>query len=256
MHNNSSHHSNRYDLQKLCLEGPQEKLNQTIYCQPAVFVASLASLERLKHEHPDAIETCVATAGFSLGELTALTFAGVLPFDKGSFNPRECIFTSVLSCQCYYPALKLVQTRAELMHQACIENPSGMATVLYGHDASLDQACREAKEWCIDRGIKNPECAVANYLFPDCKVIAGSNEALEFIQAHKKKYKLKSIKKLPVSGAFHTNLMASAVEPFADALKNIFIEEPKIHVYGNIYGTPYRGIPNILKWLPQQVSRR
>lgn len=72
---------------KLCLEGPQEKLNQTIYCQPAVFVASLASLERLKRDFPDAIENCVATAGFSLGEITALTFAGALPFDKG--NPIQ-----------------------------------------------------------------------------------------------------------------------------------------------------------------------
>lgn len=73
----------RYDLLKICLEGPQEKLNETIYCQPAVFVASLASLERLKQLHPDAIDKCVATAGFSLGELTALTFAGAIPFDKG-----------------------------------------------------------------------------------------------------------------------------------------------------------------------------
>lgn len=73
----------RYDLLNICLEGPQEKLNETVFCQPAVFVASLASLERLKAEYPDAIESCVATAGFSLGELTALTFAGAFPFDKG-----------------------------------------------------------------------------------------------------------------------------------------------------------------------------
>lgn len=79
----------RYDLLKICLEGPQEKLNETIYCQPAVFVSSLASLELLKEKYPGAIESCVATAGFSLGELTALTFAGAFPFDKGIFHVRE-----------------------------------------------------------------------------------------------------------------------------------------------------------------------
>lgn len=75
-----------YDLLKICLNGPQEKLNETIYCQPAVFVASLASLELLKEKHPGSIEACVAAAGFSLGELTALTFAGAFSFDKGKVN--------------------------------------------------------------------------------------------------------------------------------------------------------------------------
>lgn len=73
----------RYDLLKLCLEGPKNKLDLTVYCQPAVMVSSLAALERLKEERPMAIENCVATAGFSLGEITALVFAGAMPFDKG-----------------------------------------------------------------------------------------------------------------------------------------------------------------------------
>jgi [acyl-carrier-protein] S-malonyltransferase len=66
----------KYDLLKLCLEGPKEKLDQTKYCQPAILVSSLAAIERLKEERPNAIENCVATAGFSLGEITALIFAG------------------------------------------------------------------------------------------------------------------------------------------------------------------------------------
>lgn len=77
------HYDFRYDLLKLCLEGPKSKLNQTVYCQPAVMVASLAALERLKEERPMAIDNCVATAGFSLGEITSLVFAGAMPFDKG-----------------------------------------------------------------------------------------------------------------------------------------------------------------------------
>lgn len=73
----------RYDLLKLCLEGPEDKLDQAIYCQPAVMVTSLAALELLKKERPKAIESCVATAGFSSGEITSLVFAGSIPFDRG-----------------------------------------------------------------------------------------------------------------------------------------------------------------------------
>lgn len=72
-----------YDLLKLCLEGPKSDLDQTKYCQPSVMVCSLAAIERLKEERPKAIENCVATAGFSVGEITALVFAGALGFERG-----------------------------------------------------------------------------------------------------------------------------------------------------------------------------
>lgn len=72
-----------YDLLKLCLEGPKSDLDQTKYCQPSVMVCSLAAIEQLKEERPQAIENCVATAGFSLGEITALVFAGALGFERG-----------------------------------------------------------------------------------------------------------------------------------------------------------------------------
>lgn len=74
-----------YDLLKLCLEGPKEKLDQTRYCQLAVVVTSLAAIERLKEERPDAIDNCVGTAGFSVGELTSLIFAGALDFERGMY---------------------------------------------------------------------------------------------------------------------------------------------------------------------------
>lgn len=73
----------RYDLLKLCNEGPEHKLNKTIYCQPAIMVTSLAALELLKKHRPDAIESCIGTAGFSLGEITSLVFSGSIQFDDG-----------------------------------------------------------------------------------------------------------------------------------------------------------------------------
>lgn len=72
-----------YDILKICLEGPKEKLDQTKFCQPAIMICSLAAIERLKEERPNAIENCVATAGFSLGEITSLVFSGALGFEIG-----------------------------------------------------------------------------------------------------------------------------------------------------------------------------
>lgn len=69
---------------KLCLEGPQSKLNMTVYGQPAVFTTSVAALSVMHESRPNAIENCVGTAGYSLGEITALVFAGALSFEQGT----------------------------------------------------------------------------------------------------------------------------------------------------------------------------
>jgi [acyl-carrier-protein] S-malonyltransferase len=223
-----------YDLLELCMKGPKYKLNQTVFAQPAIAVTSLASLERLKESRPTAIDTCVATAGFSLGEITALIFAEAIPFESG---------------------LKLIQIRAEAMQEASEKNPSGMATVLYGPDSTLSDACEKAKEWCLERGVENPECQIANYLFPHCKVVAGSDEALSFIEKNKDLFKLRRIKRLPVSGAFHTKLMESAVEPFRKALKKIEIQDPIISVHSCIDGKVYKNASHIVSQLPKQIVK-
>lgn len=223
-----------YDLLKICNEGPQYKLDQTVYAQPAIAVTSLASLEKLREERPFAIDNCVATAGFSLGELSALIFSGAISFDQG---------------------IRLIQVRAEAMQIASEEHPSGMATVIYGPDSDLGTACVKAKNWCLERGVENPECTVANYLFPHCKVVAGSLEALNFLEKNAKQYRLRKVKRLPVSGAFHTSLMQSAVEPFVQALKKIQLQMPLISVHSNVDGQAYRHTDQIIKKLPKQIVK-
>lgn len=223
-----------YDLLRLCLEGPKNKLDKTVYSQPAIAVTSLASLEKLRDERPKAIDNCVATAGFSLGEISALIFAGAIPFDKG---------------------VKLIQVRAEAMQIASDENPSGMATIHYGADSEVSLACHKAKEWCLERGVENPECAIANYLFPHCKVVAGSLEALNYLEKNSKRFKIRRVKRLPVSGAFHTKLMESALEPFKDAMKKIKFEKPLIPVHSNVDGRMYHNVDQILKQLPKQIVK-
>ncbi|XP_001352434.2 probable malonyl-CoA-acyl carrier protein transacylase, mitochondrial [Drosophila pseudoobscura] len=223
-----------YDLLKICLEGPREKLNRTEHAQLAVMVSSLAALEQLREERPHAIENCVAAAGFSLGEITALVYAGAMPFDK---------------------AVKLVQVRATAMQAACDRAAGAMAMILYGPDTNLGEACAKAQQWCLDRGVESPYCGIANYMYPHCKVVAGNVEALEFLEKNAKALKIRRMKRLAVSGAFHTPLMQTAVEPFTKALKSLSLQDPIIRVYSNVDGKPYRNARNILVQLPKQIVR-
>ena len=114
-----------YDLAGICWNGPGERLNATAVSQPALFVTSLAALEELRIKEPEAIAQCMAAAGLSLGEYTALVFAGALTFHDG---------------------LRLVQHRGEAMQQASDATPSGMVSVLMLDHRSVRsvQNCRNA----------------------------------------------------------------------------------------------------------------
>jgi len=221
-----------YNLLKVCMEGPKSELNRTEVQQPAIFVTSLAAVEKLREERPEALESCVATAGFSIGEITALTFAGAFDFED---------------------ALKLVKVRAEAMQLATELAPSGMMTCFYGPDSRLGFACSVAKEFCKAQGLTDVDCRVANYLYPHCKVIAGNEEALEFIVKNKEEFGLRRLKRLHVSGAFHTDLMKSSVDAFKLMLNRIHISHPVIPVHSNIDGKAYKNITQIRKQLPKQI---
>lgn len=79
----------RYDLLKLCNHGPGSQLKDITYNHVAIMTACLANLELLREERPNAVYNCVGTAGFSLGEITSLVFAGSLQFDQGNFFFRQ-----------------------------------------------------------------------------------------------------------------------------------------------------------------------
>lgn len=224
----------RYDLLKLCNSGPIEQLNQTIYCQPAVMVTSLAALELLKKHQPNAIESCIGTAGFSLGELTALVFAGAIPFDAG---------------------VRLAQTRGKLMQAASDRHKGGMATIMTQSSSQLSLACKRGREWCVDYGAEEPDIVIANFLFSTCKVISGCTEGLRYIESNMDTYGLRRMLPVPAYGAFHSELMRSAVDPFAAALQKTWIEQPAIDVYSNVTGAKYDSPTQILKLLPKQMVR-
>lgn len=142
------------------------------------------------------------------------------------------------------------------MQTACDQFDGGMATVLMPHDSQLKTALRMARDWCVESGVENPTCSVAFDLFPNCQVIAGSTVALRYIEQNMEKFKLGKIQKIPAYGAFHTGLMESAVQPFAEALKKIPIAEPFTEVYSNVTGKRYLYPTHILRQLPKQMTER
>src|SRR5258708_167118 len=112
-----------YDLLAVGVNGPAERLNATVVSQPAIFVSSLAALESLRQSDPAAEATCVAAAGLSLGEYTALVFAGALGFADG---------------------LRLVQKRGEAMQAASDANPGAMVSVLGLERPQVEELCVQA----------------------------------------------------------------------------------------------------------------
>src|SRR5436309_2196543 len=134
-----------YDLLKVCAEGPAEKLNSTAVSQPALYVASLAALESLRAKEPQAEAECVATAGLSLGEYTALAFAGALTFADG---------------------LRLVQTRGRAMQAAADATPSAMVSVLGLPADKVEELCAKARS--------AGTVEIANLLCPGNLVVSGT----------------------------------------------------------------------------------
>ncbi|GBP48507.1 Probable malonyl-CoA-acyl carrier protein transacylase, mitochondrial [Eumeta japonica] len=146
-----------WNVLRVCTEGPEEELTRR--CQTCVMVSSLAALERLREERPSTLERARAAAGFSLGEITALTWAGALPLEQ---------------------AFRLVEVRAAAMEAASRDRPGAMLTVWLAPDARLREAIRRAAEHARASD-SDAHCSIASYLYPECKVIAGSEEVKQLI---------------------------------------------------------------------------
>ncbi|XP_014227491.1 probable malonyl-CoA-acyl carrier protein transacylase, mitochondrial [Trichogramma pretiosum] len=215
-----------YDLLKLSLKGPQNLLDRTEFNQPATVVLSLAALEKLQEERPKAFESCVATAGYSVGELTALIFSGALTYEEG---------------------LKLVKARAVAMQSATEMSNQGMLSCICTPSANVSLICKEAEKWAMDIGASEPICRVAIYLYTQMKVIGGCNEALQYIEKNSRNLGLRKVSRLPVSGAFHTSLMEPALKSFVKALNNAPLSSPNTTVYSNFSGKVFSTNPSQMK---------
>lgn len=212
-----------FDLAKLCFEGPASELDKTDVSQPAIFVASLAALEVLKAESPDVVAGCELAAGLSLGEYTALVFAGVMTFEDG---------------------LRVVRKRGQAMQAAAEASPSGMVSILMLDRDQVASICGEAQS--------AGKLQIANYLCPGNTVLSGEKPACvragELAEAAGGK-----IAHLTVAGAFHTDIMRPADERLAEALAGVAMQSPRIPVYSNVDAQSHSDPQEIRSLLVRQV---
>ncbi|MBY0586932.1 ACP S-malonyltransferase [bacterium] len=213
-----------YDLLDICVHGPAEKLNATDVSQPALFVASLAAVEKLRVEDPALIDACSAAAGLSLGEYTALSFAGAISFEDG---------------------LRVVKTRGEAMQAAAQATPSSMASVIGLDQDSLQAIIRESTGVGYAR--------ISNYLCPGNLVVSGVREAVAEICRQAEAAGAMQIVPLAVAGAFHTELMKPAEPLLAQALAIATIHPPRIPVISNVDAKPHFDPDEIRDVLVKQV---
>lgn len=199
-----------YDVLSICLNGPEEKLEDTSVCQPAMYLAGMAGLEKLKVISPEAAESPGAVAGLSLGEYTALCCAGVFTFEQG---------------------MELVKIRAEAMAEAAKIKPQAMLSVAGLDMEVLDKLCKE-------QAVGGEVCQVANQLFPKGFACAGTKAAVQALQNAVLKAGAMQAKMLKTSGGFHTELMRPAQEKLEKALKDLepSMKPPTCDVYMNVTG--------------------
>lgn len=212
-----------YDLAKLCFEGPQEQLDRTNISQPALYVSSFAALEMLKAEKPDLVGRCTVAAGLSLGEYTALAFAGAISFEDG---------------------LKLVRQRGEAMQAAAEATPSGMVSALLLDDEKVRDVVAKTQA--------HGKIWVANYLCPGNTVLSGDKAGCAAAEKIIEEVGGRPIA-LSVAGAFHTEIMQPAVAPLTAALAQAAIVSPRIPVISNVDAAAHSDPAEIREILVKQV---
>lgn len=213
-----------YDLAKLCFEGPAEELDSTVISQPALFVTSLAALESLRAESPDVVLSCEAAAGLSLGEYTAMVFAGVMDFEDG---------------------LRVVQQRGAAMQEASDATPSGMVSILGLEQVQVAALCDKVRQGEV--------LQVANLLCPGNIVISGTVGACERAAEAAQAFGAMKAVPLAVAGGFHTGLMRPADQRLADVLAQVPMHPPRIPVISNVDARPHDSPDEIRRLLIQQV---
>jgi len=219
-----------YDLLQVCTEGPKEKLDSTVVSQPAIFVASMAAVEKLKQEPGgiDAIQSVTCAMGLSLGEYSALCFADAISFADG---------------------VKITKARGEAMQAASDAVDSGMVSVIGLAKDKVQALCEKASE------TSGESVQIANYLCNGNYAVSGSTKACEVVnQLAKPEFGARMTVKLAVAGAFHTHFMAPAVSALEQVLSDVVISKPRIPVISNVDAKPHSDPAMIKSLLATQVT--
>ena len=193
------------DIQSIIFNGPEEKLKQTQYTQPAIYIVSVILGELLKANgfSPNAV------AGHSLGEYSSLSVANAFNFETG---------------------LSLVKIRAENMTKAGVAQEGTMAAIIGIEDKTVSELCSDYS----GIGVVVP----ANYNSPGQVVISGSPTAVKSVMDSAKASGARMTVQLNVSGAFHSPLMAPAREALADSLDSLEISDSLFPIFTNVDAKP------------------
>ncbi len=194
-------------LSQLCFEGPADQLTMTDNAQPALFAHGAAAWAATRDRLAPLVR---AAAGHSLGEFTAYHAAGALPLAAGA---------------------RLVRKRGALMREAGDARPGAMAAILGELSTSIDVLCAQASA-------EVGEVVPANYNTAEQTVVSGEVPGVECVMTLAKQHGAKRAVRLPVSGAFHSPLMAPSEPGLRDALKGADLVDPLVPVYSNVDGQP------------------
>ena len=218
----------QYALSDICFEGPIERLSRTEVTQPAVYVHSAAVHALLSAGNVSA----EIVAGHSLGEYSALHAAGVISFSEG---------------------LKLVAERGRLMQVAGEQNPGKMAAVIGLDDEAVIRLCAEV---CGDPDMAAADNVVvaANFNAPGQVVVSGDAAAVEEFAGRAAAAGAKRVLELPVSGAFHSRLMAPAADQMAQLLDEVEMASPTTPVISNVAAQPVVDVAQLRRQLIEQMT--
>jgi [acyl-carrier-protein] S-malonyltransferase len=207
-------------LSRLCFEGPEQELCQTVNAQPAILTMSIACLRAATEIYGELVSP-VYMAGHSLGEYTALVAAGVLDFSD---------------------AVRLTRQRGSLMQQAGQIAPGGMVAII-----GLDEVAVEAV--CQETGAR-----ISNINSPGQIVISGSRESMVRSIDLSLSMGARYSKPLNVSGAFHSHLMEPAVEGMSRAITDVKFNDPLVPIVVNSTAKPVATAEEIKQELLDQIA--
>ena len=214
-----------YDL--LAIED-KAQLDKTDVSQPAIFVASMAAVEKLRAESPELVDKANMAMGLSLGEYTALCFAGAISFEDG---------------------VKITKARGEAMQAAAEQESSGMVSIIGLDKDACEKVCTAATE------ATGKPVGLANLLCNGNYACSGAMEAVDkIVEIAKPDFKARMAVKLAVAGAFHTDFMAPAVSKLEEVLESVEVVKPRIPVVSNVDAKPHSDPTVIKSILTKQVT--
>ena len=204
-----------YDISEIMFSAEENVLRQTQYAQPAIFIHSTIIFDLIKDQ-----KECVAVAGHSLGEFSALYANNFFDFETG---------------------LQIVNIRAKAMHDCELNNPGKMSAVI---GASIDK---------IESICDTVDCQIANINSDSQIVISGSEESIDLASENLKTIGAKVIP-LSVSGAFHSKLMSEAKNKLTDIINISKFNEVSCPIVSNFNAKPNRSIEEIKHALIEQID--